>query len=151
MFILLICFVRQAFQWLMRIRRVSRTVPVVPVLLPHYSLLRRFWPASLQTYHPNWQFHKKKSYDHTGSHIFALISLFGHDTFFVSDAEIVREILSDGNRFPKDVRLYGNILESSCLTIIRNIECVWTECSHNRRVDLEKTSEDNFTDIFRQE
>lgn len=93
--------------WYLRIVRVRRTMSVVPVLLPSWSLLRAFWPRKYQTYHNDWQFQLRKSYNSFGTNIVALIALFGDDVFFIADANAVVEVSTNPERFPKDSKLYS--------------------------------------------
>ena len=94
-------------RWRVRISRMRRTMPVVPVLVAPYALLRRLVPKSWQTYHADWQFQDRRTYDNLGTDIVPLICLFGNDTVYVADADAVVEIATNITRFPKDLKLYS--------------------------------------------
>ena len=95
------------FQWRLRISRIRRTMPVIPVLVPPYSLVRLLWPERYQTYHGNWQFHGRRNYDNLGTGIVPLVPLLGNELVYVADAEAVVEMSTNPSRYPKDLRLYG--------------------------------------------
>ena len=93
--------------WRLRVARVGRTMPVVPVLCEPYTLLRHFIPTKWQTYHADWQFQGRKAYDNLGTDIVPLICLFGKDLVYIADADAVIEIATNVTRFPKDLKLYS--------------------------------------------
>ena len=80
-------------------------MPVVPVVVASYALVRRLLPKKWQTYHADWQFQERKTYDNLSTDIIPLICLFGSDTIYVSDANAIVEMAMNIN-YPKDLRLY---------------------------------------------
>jgi hypothetical protein len=101
----------RVIRWQCRIARIQRTMPVIPVIVQPFALIRKFWPQKWQTWHNDWQFQRRKQYDDLGTGMVPLIALFGLDSVYISDADVVAEISSVANaaRFPKDVKLYGRI------------------------------------------
>jgi hypothetical protein len=106
-FVLWLCY--RILQWRFRIARMRRTMPVIPVLIHPFSLLRKFIPQEWQTWHNDWQFQRRKDYDDLGIGMVPFIALIGLDSVYISDTEVVAEMSSTANaaRFPKDVKLYG--------------------------------------------
>jgi hypothetical protein len=94
-------------RWRIRVSRMRRIMPAAAALAPPYSLLRRFIPKSWQTYHVDWQFQDRRTYDNFGTDIVPLVCLFEKDTIYVADADAVVEIATNINRFPKDLQLYS--------------------------------------------
>lgn len=97
-------------QWIIRIIRIKKTMPVIPVLIHPWSILRLAWPRRYQAWHKDWQFHQRRHFRNLGTYITPLISLFGNDAIYVADAEAIVEISRDSTRFPKDLRVYGTHL-----------------------------------------
>ena len=102
-------FLWRIVRWRIRIARVGKTMPVIPVLIHPFSTVRRLIPEGWQQYHYNWQFRRRREYDSLGTNMIPLISLFGLDSVYISDPDVVAEISASQNatRFPKDVKLYG--------------------------------------------
>src|SRR5436190_15259683 len=92
-------------RWMIRIRTFRQTMPVVPVLFPHTSLLRKVFPRKWQTYHFDWYMHTKGTcYDKLNTDIFAMVSLFESDSVTIRDPQAYVEIvITDPDRFPKDL------------------------------------------------
>ena len=118
-FILLLLLVtlwiaHRVIRWRFRIARIRRTMPVIPVIIQPFAVIRKFWPQKWQTWHNDWQFQRRKQYHDLGTGMVPLIALFGLDSVYISDADVVAEISSVANaaRFPKDVKLYGRNLSS---------------------------------------
>lgn len=108
--LLLITFFWLAYrilEWRQRVSRVRRTMPVVPLILNPYSLLRLMFPRKWQAYHADWQFQELRNFNNLGTDMVPLICLFGFDMIYVSDADAVVEIAMNINRFPKDLKLYS--------------------------------------------
>jgi hypothetical protein len=82
-------------------------MPVFPVLLEPYTVYRHLIPRKWQTFHRDWQFQDRETFDKLGTNIVPLVSLFGNDFIYVSDADAVVEMATNINRFPKDLKLYG--------------------------------------------
>jgi hypothetical protein len=95
--------------WRIRIDRMRRIMPVVPIIVQPYSLVRLLIPKRWQKYHSNWQFQERMNYDNLGTDIVPLICLFGNDIVYVADANAVVEMSTNTTRYPKDLKLYGNI------------------------------------------
>lgn len=115
--VLLSLLCNRIIQWRVRITKIRRTMPVVPVLVDPYSLVRRLFPKKWQTYHRNWQFQERKAYDNLCIDIIPLICLFGNDIVYVSDADAVVEIAMNTQYYPKDLKLYSkSSLEVHVLT-----------------------------------
>lgn len=81
-------------------------MPVVPVLITPYALVRRLLPKKWQTYHADWQFQERKTFDNLSTDIIPLVCLFGIDLVYVSDADAIVEMAMNIQNYPKDLRLY---------------------------------------------
>lgn len=136
-------------RWRVRVSQMRRTMPVVPLLVEPYSLLRLLVPKSWQTYHSGWQFQDRRKYDNLGTDIVPLLCLFGNDTVYVADADAVVEIATNINRFPKDLKLYGRSPNELALTI-RGFGYLWEEYTYFGGCCLEITSKNHFETLFRE-
>lgn len=105
----LVWLLYRILQWRKRLARVRKTMPAYGLVIEPYSLLRRFVPRKWLKFHPDWQFQDRRSFDSLGTNIVPMVSLFGNDSFYVSDPEAVVEIFTNQTRFPKDLKLYGMI------------------------------------------
>jgi hypothetical protein len=103
----IVYLVYRVVQWRRRIARIQRTMPVVPLIVKPWNLLRMIIPRRFQTWHGDWQFQNRKNGHRFDTDITPLVPLFGHDTIYVADADAVVEIATNERRFPKDLRLYG--------------------------------------------
>ena len=137
-------------RWRIRISRMRRIMPAAAALSPPYSLLRRFIPQSWQTYHADWQFQDRRTYDNFGTDIVPLICLFGKDTIYVADADAVVEIATNINRFPKDLKLYS-LPHTNWRVNRRGSGYLWAKCSYFRWRSLAITSKDHLATFFRTE
>ena len=92
-------------QWAVRIHQFRRTMPVIPLLFPPRSVIRKLIiPKSWQRYHFDWFFHSKgHEYRTLKSDVFAMVCLFEYDTVCVRSPEAFCEMkITDLERFPKD-------------------------------------------------
>jgi hypothetical protein len=90
-------------------------MPVIPLLLDPYLLVRRLIPKRYQRYHSDWQFYNRKEFNDLGTDIIPLVSLFGSDVIFLANADAVVEVATNPQRFPKALKLYSAIPgEVSC-------------------------------------
>src|SRR5277367_5305138 len=91
-------------QWVIRIHRFRKTMPVIPLIIPPRSIIRKLLPKSWQRYHFDWFLHSKgHEYRTLQSDVFAMVCLFEYDTVCVRSAEAFCEMkITDGERFPKD-------------------------------------------------
>jgi hypothetical protein len=119
-------------RWLARIRSMSKSMPVVPVLFPSTSAYRMIIPKSWQTYHRDWHMQYGRSIYHKhGSDVFALVSLFEKDKIFVSDPAGIVELKATGtDRFQIDLhqasQVQFTISLSGCLLTMRLLFMVRT-------------------------
>jgi hypothetical protein len=104
----------RVIQWRLRLAKVRRTMPAVGVISEPWAIWRRFWPGKWQTYHNEWQFQDRKTFDNHGSDILPLICLFGKDVYYLFDADAIVEVSMDAVRFPKDLELYRISLLYGC-------------------------------------
>jgi hypothetical protein len=102
--------VYRVVEWRRRIARFRLTMHVIPILVPPWSVWRMFWPRKWQTYHLDWQILGHRTFNNLGNNLIPLVSLFGNDIIFVSDADAITEVATNEIRFPKDLRLYGTHL-----------------------------------------
>ena len=103
----LVWLVYRIIEWQQRLARVRKTMPAYGLWIEPYSLLRRLVPTRWQTFFPDWQFQERRKFDSLGTNIIPIVSLFGKDSFYISDPEAVVEIYSNQTRFPKDLKLYS--------------------------------------------
>jgi hypothetical protein len=98
----------RVIQWLIRIHQFRKTMPVIPLLVPPRSILRKLIPISWQRYHFDWFLHSRgHDYRALRSDVIAMVCLFEYDTVCVSDADAFCEMkITDGERFPKDNRQF---------------------------------------------
>ena len=80
-------------------------MPVIPLLLPPRSILRKLVPTSWQRYHFDWFLHGKgHEYRQLESDVIAMVCLFDYDTVCIRDPEAFCEMkITDWDRFPKDM------------------------------------------------
>jgi hypothetical protein len=111
-----------------RIRKVRRSIPVVPVLFPSTSRFRLLYPKKWQRYHRDWHMQIGRQF-YRESDIVALISLFEYDQMFVSDPAAVLETYTSG-RFQKDLVQASKV---SCPRISLIEDCdLRAKCGFNR-------------------
>ena len=103
----LVWLVYRIIEWQQRLALVRKTMPAYGLWIEPYSLLRRLVPTRWQTFFPDWQFQQRRKFDSLGTNIIPIVSLFGKDSFYISDPEAVVEIYSNQTRFPKDLKLYS--------------------------------------------
>ena len=137
----------RVIQWRLRVIRVKRTLPVVPIVLHPWNMLRMFWPKKWQRYTPDWCFQLRKEYENHGTNITALIPLFGRDVWYVANAEAIVEMASNPNRYPKDLSLYS----SPWLGGVdgRGVGCIWTKCTYDGGSVVANTSKNHSATLFR--
>ena len=100
-----LCLVIKIIRWHFRFKEYRQRMPFIPILFPPESLFRVLWPRKWQTYHFDWHLHlKAKPYQLLNSDIFALVSLFGHDTIVVRDPDAyVQMRITEPEHYPKDL------------------------------------------------
>jgi hypothetical protein len=103
----LVYLVYRVVEWRRRIAQFRLTMHAIPVLVPPWSVWRMVWPRKWQTHHLDWQILGHRTFNNLGNNLIPLVSLFGNDIIFVSDADAIKEIATNEIRFPKDLRLYG--------------------------------------------
>lgn len=130
----------RVIRWGARIRRIGRSMSVVPVLLPDTSMARFLFPKKWQVFHLDWHHQGgRRIYQNLNSDILALVSLFGRDTIFVSDPYATWEMKVTGaqERFRYDPGPVSNV-QSRLLHF--DVACyIWTECCFCRRPAMENS------------
>ena len=134
-------------QWGIRIHQFRKTMPVIPLILPPRSIIRKLIiPTSWQRYHFDWFFHSKgHEYRALQSDVFAMVCLFEYDTVCVRSAEAFCEMkITDLERFPKDQAQFKLVCPPSCVCggLIGGLGGgLWRECGYGGREDVETSSE----------
>ena len=106
--IVLIHLIIRIVRWRLRIAHMRRAgMTVIPVIVPPDSHLRLFLPKKYQTFHFDWPFQQLDLYDILETEVIALIPLFSHDTFYISDPGAAVEIATNPTRFPKALYQYS--------------------------------------------
>jgi hypothetical protein len=131
-------------QWGIRIHQFRRTMPVIPLLVPPRSVLRKLIPTAWQRYHFDWFFHSKgHEYRALHSDVFAMVCLFEYDTVCVRSAEAFCEMkITDLERFPKDQAQFKMVCPPPvCVGLIGGLGGdLWRECGYGGRKGVETSS-----------
>jgi hypothetical protein len=81
-------------------------MPVVPLIIQPFAIIRHFLPQRFQTYHPHWLVQDVKCRVKFETDILPMICLFGRDVYFVANPEAISEVSGNVARFPKDLEQY---------------------------------------------
>jgi hypothetical protein len=145
LYLLFLCY--WVVQWRIRLARVRKTMPAIALIFGPYWTPRRFIPKKYQTFYPDWHFESRGKYNF-GTGIIPLISLFGGDAIYVSDADGIVELSTDTVRFPKDPQTYRKSFVEA-FSDFRDPWYFWKKCGDDRWRGLAITQENHFATIFR--
>ena len=87
-------------------------MPVVPVLFPPDSLVRRVWPRRWQVFYRGWNVQSRRAwYKRLNSDMFALVSFFEYNVICVADPKTYTEIkIVRAEHFPRDTGLIKRVI-----------------------------------------